>query len=171
MNIKGHLTTGAISSVLIGYCAVQYKDSMPFIKPMPYEIVALTCLFFSLFPDLDISSIPQRWFYRCLFIGLIILAFSGYWKLATYIAIVSMLPLLSKHRGWTHHPLTTFTFPLFIVLCYAFVLENYQINWKTSSIIIDVLQKYGWLYIASVFGWWTHLWSDGIQGFQKSKRK
>jgi hypothetical protein len=173
MNFKGHLTTGACSALVVGYCAYQFQSEIPFIRPIPVEFISLTCLFFALFPDLDISSIPQRWFYRILFVGLTFLAFLGYWKLSTYAALISILPLLSKHRGWTHHPATTFIFPFFLIIFYAFVLEHYQIKAHTTSLIVSLFKHYGWLYVAAVVGWWTHLWSDGIgmKSAQKKRKK
>ena len=60
MNFKGHSTSGAVVGVGIAAGAVQYGyidgDDL-----QTQVAVAGTALFFALFPDLDTSSVPQRW--------------------------------------------------------------------------------------------------------------
>ena len=50
--------------------------------------VAGTALFFSLFPDLDTSSVPQRWFFRLVFFSLLYLGWTERYELATLVGVV-----------------------------------------------------------------------------------
>ena len=67
MNFKGHLTSGVVVGVGIAVGAVDYGyidgDDL-----QTQAAVAGTTLFFALFPDLDTSSVPQRWFFRLVFL-------------------------------------------------------------------------------------------------------
>ena len=134
-----------------------------FIKPTPIVFLQLfsIALFFGLFPDLDTDSIPRRWFYRFIVLWLLYLALLHKYELATRIALVSMLPLLSHHRGWTHSILAAIFVPIIAVLTYVFVTSgvSYNVFFALDNIIL-VCSSYMWFIIAASLGWLTHLLLD-----------
>jgi membrane-bound metal-dependent hydrolase YbcI (DUF457 family) len=80
----------------------------------PTAITAIEWLFFalagSLFPDIDVKSKGQKYSYSALLIVLIILVGRGYFEVAAIVGILSMIPMIVRHRGLFHQF-------WFIVLC------------------------------------------------------
>lgn len=64
----------------------------------------LFCLIGSLFPDIDTKSKGQRLVYGLLIIIISTLAAKNKLLEASVVGIISMFPLLSKHRGPMHEP-------------------------------------------------------------------
>lgn len=173
MNFKGHFSWGIVAAVTLTAIEQIFKqDVKQVFLPVSPEYVAAPALFFALFPDLDIGSVPQKWFYRCIAIVLLYLSLIGLWQLATYIGIIAVLPLLSKHRSWTHHPISTLVFPFLLLFFYAGVVKdfNWEKVWREFS-FAKTTHDYGWVYIACVWGWWTHLLCDNITPFATKKRR
>jgi hypothetical protein len=56
----------------------------------------------ALLPDLDTALAAQRWFYRAMIGVLLWLLVTGRAEHAAFLGAVSMLPLVHRHRGWTH---------------------------------------------------------------------
>ena len=122
-----------------------------------------TALFFSLFPDLDTSSRPQRWFFKVVFAALLYLAWAGEYRTATAVAALALLPVLDHHRGWTHHRLSPIAAAAVAAAAYAW--------WK-----LDGSGLGGWIAVirglpqglemrfagAALAGWYTHLFLDGM---------
>ena len=82
-------------------------------------------LFGSLFPDIDIKSHIQKWFYTMAFITLCFLYLSGK-KISPAWALLA-IPLIVRHRGLFHSP----RFLLFLAISLAALfqfngLQNYQ---------------------------------------------
>ena len=72
MTFKGHLTGGILAGIGVTGLAARWG----YIPSADYRIWAAVCgttVFFSLFPDLDTASVPQRWFFRAVFMALIYL--------------------------------------------------------------------------------------------------
>ena len=120
-------------------------------------------LFFSLFPDLDTSSRPQRWFFKLVFAGLLYLAWAGEYRTATAVAVLALLPVLDHHRGWTHHRLSPIAAAAIAAAGYAWwKLEGEGLgDW--IAVLGDLphgleIQFAG----AAVAGWYTHLFLDGL---------
>jgi hypothetical protein len=176
MNFMGHLTGGVLvgSGVSIlamqqGWVGVNYH-TLEKLLHQPLELgnseIALIKLFgltvfMSLFPDLDTQSIPQRWFFRGVF-GLLLFFF---WKqdfdaFATT-AFCSILPVLHKHRGWTHWKVT----PWVVAVLLASVQEYFAtrsswlrgFDWNT---VWESLQRQWLLVVGIVVGHYTHLLLD-----------
>lgn len=115
----------------------------------------------ALFPDLDIGSIPQRWFLRVMF-----LAMGAAWamdrpQVFTMLAFAALAPMLHRHRGWTHWLLT----PWLIAAGVIWILEPFPFpfgefeNISTGEILSN-FNGYGSLIFAIVAGHYTHLLLD-----------
>ena len=72
----------------------------------------------ALFPDLDTASIIQRWFYRALLVLLLILMINKQYDYFIVLSFVAVLPLIDKHRGWTHWKTAPWLISIFS--CYRF---------------------------------------------------
>jgi membrane-bound metal-dependent hydrolase YbcI (DUF457 family) len=150
-------------------------DVSPYLLPVHPNLgvfAALTavCCFIafvgSMFPDTDIKSISQKVIYRgLLFIDIILVAAHYYthemvWmKAAALLGLAAMLPLVDRHRGWTHSraALLVVWSPLLVV---PMVLQD-AIVWVGAP-----------YYLAGVIGNASHLFADGrLFRFRKSRRR
>lgn len=115
---------------------------------------------FGLFPDVDTNSIGQNIFFGIAFIAMVILILTGKFEPAAYLGLLAMMPIVGKHRGWTHHKLAMILVPLPIVVIPY--LNNHQIG--TFGLLV---------YGSAVVGYFSHLLLDGliVRGFRlRSKR-
>lgn len=103
---------------------------------------------FGLFPDVDTNSVGQNLFFGIAFIAMIVLIVSGKFEPAAYLGLLAMLPIIGKHRGWTHHKLAMFLVPSPILIIPY--LHNQQV-WTVGLLI----------YGAAVAGYFSHLLLDG----------
>jgi hypothetical protein len=161
MNFRGHLVGGVLTATAAAAAATRWG----YIDPLDYATwggVWATAVFFSLFPDFDTASVPQRWFFRCVFLALVYLAVTGQFELATLVGLLSILPLLDHHRGWTHWKLSPVLVPVFLGAVYEY--------WRAQHAWIDgfsweniggVLRGHAVFLAASIAGWYTHLLLDG----------
>jgi membrane-bound metal-dependent hydrolase YbcI (DUF457 family) len=173
MNFKGHITGGFISGALLTTAAFVFSSSAgPHHNLLPLFPIFGVTVFFSLFPDLDVGSIQQRWFYRAIFILLLYLGYQKYYELATLVAIVAITPILDHHRGWTHNYFSALLVPLFLMGIYECILaKDYPFhNWSFKH-IYEYLKDHLWLVIASIAGWYTHLLLDSKLPLLKNDRK
>ncbi len=110
--------------------------------------VFFVAMLFALFPDIDIKSEGQKLFYWAAFIIDGLLIWDKQILVAAYLGFIVMLPLLSKHRGWTHSIVAAFFVPLPIVI----VPYLYDGHMLAVSIL---------LYGAAVAGYLSHIALDG----------
>ena len=128
---------------------------------------------FGLWPDVDIKSKSQKIFYSLLFVlnVALIIIWRKYLESAL-LGLFAMLPIMSRHRGWTHARVTMILLPgLFLLVpIYATYPE-----WNSSSRLLDVFDALleseelpsliltGLpFYVASFIGYASHLYLDGI---------
>lgn len=104
---------------------------------------------FGLFPDIDTNSKGQDIFYGIAFVAEIILVLTGKFEPAAYLGLLAMMPIVGKHRGWTHSKLAMLLVPLPIVLIPY--LHNHHV-WTLGVLI----------YGAAVAGYFSHLLLDGL---------
>lgn len=159
MTFRGHLVGGTV----FGVAAAGGATAARLIAPGDYGAalgVGATALFFSLFPDLDTSSVPQRWFFRAVFAALVYLGWRSQYELATLIALVALLPVLDQHRGWTHGRWSPLVMPV--------VLGGIYELWRWPQGDIDVGAGAGPMepvhlafVLAAIAGWYGHLLLDG----------
>ena len=176
MNFRGHLTGGLIAggiatgvSLGAGYVSLNTESIQQFVaQPFHWEGeiqtligIYVTTLFMALFPDLDIGSIPQRWFFRGIFLLLVILYFQRQMELFSFFAFVAILPVMHKHRGWTHWKITPWLISLFL----AVIIEYFEtkgdwagnFSWEN---VLSFLQEFWGYVFACVLGHYTHLLLD-----------
>lgn len=121
----------------------------------------VTGLGMALFPDLDTGSVPQKWYLRIMFAALAASLLLGRMDLFAVLAFGALLPMIHKHRGWTHWKIT----PWIVALILAAVHEHVdtQRSWFATYSWEDVwttLLDY-WPYVfACVLGHYTHLLLD-----------
>jgi len=98
---KGHLL-GGFTTFLI----VQQVSTTMFAQPRlgTKEILFAVsfCLLGSLFPDIDIKSFGQKIFYNLLAVLLLAAILAHQWGLLSVLSLISIFPLLVKHRGIIH---------------------------------------------------------------------
>lgn len=120
---KGHIAGGTVAGV--AYAAVitsvvevanfnvsfGLKDQWLF----PAILVTLTILF-GLWPDIDTNSKGQDIFFSGMFLLNLYLIYEKQYQLSAFLGLLAMLPILGKHRGWTHNRLFMFLIPLPILV-------------------------------------------------------
>lgn len=142
---KGHLLFG-----LICIFGSIFLISNYFFKPSIQDIVfyIVIGLLFALWPDVDTKSIGQKVFYT-LFLNMdVYLIYNQEFRTAAYFGLIIILPVLAKHRGWTHSRLAMVIVPLPILF--------YPI-YQTGTLDLSNLP----LYAIAVTGYFSHLLIDG----------
>ncbi len=152
MNFKGHVTGGAISSSFIFVSS--YFLAISIMEITEPTVLAAVCFFMSLFPDFDTASIPQRWFYRVVLVLVIYLYSISEYEMIALCAFLSPLPLLHKHRGWTHWKITPFI--VSVIIIYLYDQEKGLLHEDLKITIINYLM----FIISVVLGHYTHLFLD-----------
>lgn len=107
------------------------------------------CLLFGLWPDVDTNSVGQNLFYSLFFVVDLVLVLTKQFEEAAYFGLLALLPILGKHRGWTHTWWAMLAVPLpLLVLPYVLFPER----------PLAGLPFYG----AAVAGYSSHLVFDGL---------
>ena len=101
----------------------------------------------SLFPDVDTDSVGQKLFYSLLAVVNLSLMILGHYKWAAVLGFCALLPVAARHRGWIHTWWAMFLVPLVI---FIIPVIFYDVQWQ------NLLP----FYLASVFGYFTHLLLD-----------
>lgn len=106
---KGHLAGASLFG--LGYLtALTYAVSVDaayrqfsVLEQVGYPLILLAlALLFGLWPDVDTNSKGQRVFYSIFFVTDLFLIVTEQFRAAAYLGLVALLPVLSRHRGWTH---------------------------------------------------------------------
>ena len=158
MRARGHLTGGALVAWVTASCA-STLGLVPGVTHPLWWGVAMTAVFFSLFPDVDTDSVPRRWFYRGVLLVLLYLAWTDSWVAATVVAGLALLPLVDHHRGWTHGRFVPLLLPaaLGLGLLWWEGWGRNDLSWR------DILTPVRLVFSgAAIVGWYTHLLLDGL---------
>ncbi|MCG9134629.1 metal-dependent hydrolase [Candidatus Poribacteria bacterium] len=149
----------------------------PTIPPVSDLIKIIGCfvvaVLFGLWPDVDIKSKSQKIFYRVLFVlNVVLIVFLQKYLLSALLGLFAMLPIMSKHRGWTHARITMILLPVVFLLIPIYT--GYP-EWQSTGNLVDhfnALQDWDYLphailsglpfYVAGFIGYATHLHLDGI---------
>ena len=147
----------------------------PTISLNPLKVVGCFAIavLFGLWPDVDIKSKSQKIFYTLLFVlNVVLIVFWRRYLESALLGLFAMLPILSKHRGWTHARITMVLLPgLFLLVpVYAAHPEWYSggtlidafnalLEWEELPVIILTGLPF---YVASFIGYASHLYLDGI---------
>ena len=142
-NYKGHIRGGIVAFVLVVLFALPHHH--------PSAITMLEWLLFaiagSLFPDVDIKSKGQKYFYRIMLVLFGILALNHQYKQLAAISILALLPVLVNHRGIFHRIWFVVLAPL--ITWYA---VSTQFPTLCTPLLFDVI-----FFIAGAI---SHLWLD-----------
>ena len=128
---------------------------------------------FGLWPDVDIKSKSQKIFYTVLFVlNVVLIVFLRKYLESALLGLFAMLPIISKHRGWTHAKVTMLLLPgvFLLIPIYAAHPEwhsgdtflgafNALLEWEELPSIVLTGMPF---YVASFIGYATHLYLDGI---------
>lgn len=103
---KAHITASLLA------CGVLYM--FPFWSTLSWPeqgaCVAIA-VFFGLWPDVDIKSKGQTIFLALFLVVNTILILREEYKRAAYLGLLVVLPVIARHRGWTHHWITMLLLP------------------------------------------------------------
>lgn len=104
-------------------------------------------VFFGLWPDVDTKSKGQWIFlWLCLIVNVILIIREEY-KRAAYLSLLIILPLMSRHRGWTHHWLAMLLLPAALYLAALHYTKAHP---------VDLLPY----FLAALLGYASHLVID-----------
>ena len=175
-------STFFIISLIVTFTVPILYDTLPqewnpTIPPVRDVVKIIGCfavaVLFGLWPDVDIKSKSQKIFYTVLFglnVGLIV--FLQKYLESALLGLFAMLPIMSKHRGWTHAKITMILLPSVFLLIPIYAAYS---EWETAGSFVDSLNavrewdgltdavRNGFpFYVASFVGYATHLHLDGI---------
>ena len=155
---RRHLWGGLLATLIaiagVGIVLWQTGRLAPFLtveEAPKLGILIAVGLLSACFPDIDIGSVSQRIFYRILLVLDIWLLVQRNYKAAALLGLVAILPLLGKHRGWTHTWLAAVLVPA------TFFLAPMLINEQPNLFL-------GICYVVSVVAYISHLVLDGYIG-------
>ena len=149
---KGHITAGAIFGIILiaGLAFTPLAASLPLEQKLIKGVVVLwLAILFALFPDVDIKSKGQLLFYRIFILLDLLLLLKKFYIEAALLGFLAMLPIISKHRGWTH------TFWAMIVIPSPILLGPMYL---AKEPVLDGLP----FYLGAVAGYFSHLVADGM---------
>ena len=173
MNFKGHAIGGLCAGAVAAMVGIVTSQGVNLPQPVadvsgPFPggfIYATGCFgsafLMALFPDLDTNSIPQRWYLRWMFGALILSAWVGWLELFVVLAFLALLPLLHRHRGWTHWPITPWAVAILLVVAYEYAETRSAWFSRFSWQNVGTMLAEGWAFVFScVLGHYTHLLLD-----------
>lgn len=128
---------------------------------------------FGLWPDVDIKSKSQKIFYSVLFVlNVVLIVFLQKYLESALLGLFAMLPIMSKHRGWTHAKITMILLPgVFLLIP---IYTSYSEWTSGDNLVSDFYGLRDWddlpdalrgglpFYVASFIGYASHLYLDGI---------
>lgn len=167
------VSLGATIAVSIFYASP--LDWNPTISVDPVKAMGCFAIavLFGLWPDVDIKSKSQKIFYSVLFALNIALIFKQKYLESALLGLFAMLPIISKHRGWTHSKVTMLLLPcLFLFIPIYAAYPSWGAAWDTLPDLLgslvqwkefpDAVRSGVPFYVASFIGYATHLHLDGI---------
>ena len=142
---KGHLVGGVIAFGLL------FFGVMSAIVPEPSRFTIGEWLLFALagclFPDIDIKSKGQKYFYYVVLVCFIILAARQRFQMLTCFSFIIITPMLVRHRGIFHSPRFVIALPLLLWIVVAMSMPQ-----LATQFFVDML-----FFITGAL---SHLWLD-----------
>ncbi len=142
-NYKGHLVGGIVTYALLFFLVVGVL--------YPSHLTACEWLFFTLagalFPDIDVKSKGQKYFYHCIFLFFIVLVVQGQFHMLTCCSFIIITPMLVKHRGFFHSPRFLIAMPLLVWLCVSIAKPH-------------LMQAFFFNTLFFIAGAMSHVWLD-----------
>lgn len=149
---KGHISAGVFfgAAMVAGLAFSPLAESLTLEQKLVKGIVVLwLAVVFALFPDVDIKSKGQVLFYRVFVLLDIVLLVFAYYVEAALLGFLALLPIISRHRGWTHTFRAMFLVPSPILLVPMYLAKEP---------VLDGLP----FYLGAVAGYLSHLVADGM---------
>jgi membrane-bound metal-dependent hydrolase YbcI (DUF457 family) len=149
---RGHITTGVVFGglVAVGLGSTSLAAAMPVEEKVVKGVVIVwLAVLFSLFPDIDIKSKGQLLYYRLFFLLDLLLLVAGRFEEAALLGFLALLPIISRHRGWTHTLWAMILIPLPILAGPMYL---------SKATFSDGLPY----YLGAVAGYLSHLLADGM---------
>lgn len=163
-DFRGHLWGGFTATLLAGVLCVAglwWTGSLESYRtldvwPKVLLLIAIGMLS-ACFPDVDTESKSQRLFYRLLILLDAWFILIGDYRTAALLGLGAMLPLLGKHRGWTHTWLAMLLVPAlfllvpmylkgtvesFPIVCYAVSVSAYASHLILDGYIEDTARRF-----------------------------
>lgn len=139
---KGHLIGGALAFGVTYYCVKNFCPST--ITAVHWFFASLAG---SLFPDIDVKSKGQKYFYWVLLLLFMILIIENRLDILALLALLSVVPMLVRHRGLFHRP----RFIIFGSLMLWVIISAFHPHWSRSLFFVVLF------FIAGAL---SHLWLD-----------
>ena len=162
---RGHLAGATVFfAAYLGGLALLYSVDQAWRQFSDVEVVAIPaalfglCLMFGLWPDVDTNSKGQQLFYGLFFAVDVVLIATRYTAEAAYLGLFCILPILGRHRGWTHTFWAMLLIPSPLLLLPAVLAPDRP---------LAGLPFYG----AAVVGYFSHLTLDGLVVKLPGKRR
>jgi len=154
-NYKGHLAGGLIITgmyaVSVSFLPVErFAEHAGVLRDWQAVFgLFIIGMLFSILPDVDTNSKAQDIFFGVVFPLNIILLWQGMLQASAYLGLITMLPIIGHHRGWTHKKWAVFVVPLPILI----------VPYVYSEKILPLAIIY---YGVAVTGYFSHLLLDGL---------
>jgi membrane-bound metal-dependent hydrolase YbcI (DUF457 family) len=104
-------------------------------------------LMFALWPDVDTDSKGQRLFGGLLVLGNLVLIAGEHFRIAAVMGTLAILPMVGRHRGWTHSWIAMLLVPSpIIAIPYLYMPEAKYLGVP--------------LYVSAVLGYGSHIVID-----------
>jgi len=113
-NFRGHALGSVFAYVFFVILVAQWF----ILCPEELLICFVICFLFALWPDVDTNSKGQDIFYSAFLIVDIAFIWFEEYRYASILGLFAILPIVGKHRGWTHSFLAAICIPfafLFVV--------------------------------------------------------
>lgn len=118
---KGHLVGGAAVGIALVYILRGHYSTS--IQAGQWMVCALAG---SLFPDIDIKSKGQKYFYWIVIGIFLTLIFYEKHRLLGVVSVVAVMPMLSKHRGLFHEPWFVIVLPILVWLGISSIFPSFK---------------------------------------------
>ena len=142
---RGHLVGGTVAFGLLFFALVGVVITQPSLLTASEWL--LFALAGSLFPDVDIKSKGQKYFYYVVFIFLAIFAAQQRFQMFTCFSFITITPMLARHRGIFH--------------CQWFVITVPLILWVMVSMAMPkISQQFFFDILFFIIGALSHIWLD-----------
>lgn len=117
---RGHLIGGGITYFILLYILSVYNpDTSLMVQGLIF------CLVGALFPDIDIKSMGQKYFYVVLTFLLAFCLVYGYYSWFIALTFISVTPLIAKHRGMFHSLFFILLLSAVSIICVAMFRVKY----------------------------------------------
>ena len=139
---KGHLARGVLAFAATYTCLKHFCPT----TTVAFHWFCAT-LAGSLFPDIDVKSKGQKYFYWILLFIFIILIVESRLDILALVALISVAPMLVRHRGIFHRP----WFIISTAMVFWAIISSFHPQWGQPLFFIQLFFVSGAL---------SHLWLD-----------